>query len=329
LETNSYKDSFALIGYKGTGNIGDEIQSLASRQFLPRVDFTIDREFLNLFEIPEGRRAKMILHGWFSHRPENWPPSESLIPLITSLHLSPGVPSEVILREPALKYLKGFGPIGARDFGTLEALQKAGVESFFSGCMTLTHNRRPVERDGDLVVANEVPGNVLDVIGKKTKKKIEWTSHIGHNDESQTKRFEIAEDLLKTYSKASVVVTTRLHCALPCLAMGTPVLLLDTAKDQWRFDGLNDFVHHCSPEAFLKDNGIYDVDAPPPNPDRHLPHRDALIRRAKEFIATPIDDASYQHPLSWQERYRLLRSAHSRVLGEARDLRKILAEKSA
>jgi hypothetical protein len=322
-------DSFALIGYRGTGNIGDEIQSLASRQFLPRVDFVVDREFLNLFEIPEGGRAKMILHGWFSHQPENWPPSESLIPLITSLHLSPGKPSEVILREPAVKYLKGLGPIGARDFGTLEALQKAGVESFFSSCMTLTHNRRSVERDGDLLVANEIPDDVFDVIQKKTKKKIQWTSHTGYDDENQTKRFEIAEDLLKTYSRASVVVTTRLHCALPCVAMGTPVLLLDTAKDQWRFGGLNDFFHHCSPTEFLKDNNIYDVDAPPSNPDRHLPYRDVLIRRAKEFVATPIDNGSYQHPLSWQERYALLRTACSQALGEARDLRKMLAEKSA
>src|SRR5205085_10361521 len=36
----------------------------------------------------------------------------------------------------------------------------------------------------------------------------------------------VAEDFLKKYATAKLVVTSRLHCALPCLAFGTPVIFI-------------------------------------------------------------------------------------------------------
>ena len=43
---------------------------------------------------------------------------------------------------------------------------------------------------------------------------------------------------MKKYAKAKLVVTTRIHCALPCLALGTPVILVNSSYDDKRFDGL-------------------------------------------------------------------------------------------
>ena len=39
-------------------------------------------------------------------------------------------------------------------------------------------------------------------------------------------RLKISQDLLYKYSKAKFVITSRIHCGLPCLGMGTPVLLV-------------------------------------------------------------------------------------------------------
>ena len=52
-----------------------------------------------------------------------------------------------------------------------------------------------------------------------------------------------AEALIKKYAAASLVVTSRLHCALPCLAVGTPVLFADgerlgASSSNARFGGL-------------------------------------------------------------------------------------------
>ena len=55
-------------------------------------------------------------------------------------------------------------------------------------------------------------------------------------------RLNMAESLVKSYSKAALVVTSRIHCALPCLGLETPVLYLyDDAQAEvssCRLDGL-------------------------------------------------------------------------------------------
>jgi hypothetical protein len=51
----------------------------------------------------------------------------------------------------------------------------------------------------------------------------------------------MAEELLHKYAKAKLVITSRIHCALPCLAMGTPVIFVngfDSFVDSCRFDGI-------------------------------------------------------------------------------------------
>jgi hypothetical protein len=52
-------------------------------------------------------------------------------------------------------------------------------------------------------------------------------------------RWQRALERLKLYSEASLVITSRLHCALPCVAFGTPVLFLHrNMKSDCRFDSL-------------------------------------------------------------------------------------------
>src|ERR1700722_5713902 len=129
---------YGLLSYRNTGNIGDEIQSLAARQFLPQVDYFIDREELSQFSIGKSNRVWTILNGWYCHKPENWPPSNEIVPLLISLHISkqPSIfsglsPVDAILSEPAAHYLRQTGPVGARDLQTLQLLQDARVDSYF------------------------------------------------------------------------------------------------------------------------------------------------------------------------------------------------------
>lgn len=59
---------------------------------------------------------------------------------------------------------------------------------------------------------------------------------------TEDEKFLEAERLLKNYAQAKLVVTSRIHCALPCLAVETPVLYTDDFdKDEvssCRLDGL-------------------------------------------------------------------------------------------
>ena len=49
--------------YSYTTNLGNEIQSIAARRFLPKIDYYIEHEKLNLFQNQE--KVKMILNGWY------------------------------------------------------------------------------------------------------------------------------------------------------------------------------------------------------------------------------------------------------------------------
>lgn len=48
---------------------------------------------------------------------------------------------------------------------------------------------------------------------------------------SEKDRFEYAEELLRCYSKAKLVVTSRIHCALPCTALNTPIIYIENTGE--------------------------------------------------------------------------------------------------
>lgn len=63
---------------------------------------------------------------------------------------------------------------------------------------------------------------------------------------------QMAEDRVKKYAKAKLVVTSRIHCALPCIGLKTPTLFVihDNMNHKGilyntpgRFEGLTDFFH--------------------------------------------------------------------------------------
>ena len=68
------------------------------------------------------------------------------------------------------------------------------------------------------------------------------------------------ENLLERYKKAKVVFTSLIHCALPCIAMGTPVVFIDAgfnnnAAKRDRFGGILDLfpkkMFHCVKKTLL------------------------------------------------------------------------------
>ncbi|WP_306302635.1 polysaccharide pyruvyl transferase family protein [Bacteroides gallinarum] len=59
---------------------------------------------------------------------------------------------------------------------------------------------------------------------------------------SQEEKMKYAEHLVKCYSEASCVITSRIHCALPCTGLETPVIFVENTNDSKystdRFGGL-------------------------------------------------------------------------------------------
>ena len=284
---------YGLFKYE-TENIGDEIQSIAARRFLPSVDAYIDRDRLG--EYCPDEETKIIANGWFMHAPYQWPPkSGKVIPLTVSMYIDQADSKvlDTFFSDTSIKYLNDHGPVGARDLSTLELLQKHGVESYFSGCMTLTLQRDPSIPKGDFVLAVDVPQSVVEMVQSHTGRSVIHASPYFDANMSQDDRFQLAEYFLYLYQSAAAVISTRLHAMLPALALETPVFLVkDRSKyDEKRYAGLAELVNSATDEEYLNDYSLFDVDAPKKNPESYLKIRERLIEKAANFTGFDSDSS--------------------------------------
>ncbi|UTJ05790.1 polysaccharide pyruvyl transferase family protein [Arcobacter roscoffensis] len=266
---------YAIMTYdenKKFFNIGDYIQSLAAKQYLPKIDTYINREELASYK---GEKVKLILNGWFTHNTQNWIPSENIEPLFISFHIN-NTAAQAMLTSKAIEYLKKYQPIGCRDEYTVGILKDKGIEAYFSGCLTTTLDSYKVddkERGKDTYIVDPLysyprkekvfynlkwtiksllNGDTFQLNKKRKHLKNIFDEEILNNaiyinQEPQSnkyndlEKFEMAEDLLHKYARAKLVITSRIHCALPCLALGTPVIFIngfDSFVDTSRFDGI-------------------------------------------------------------------------------------------
>jgi len=101
---------------------------------------------------------------------------------------------------------------------------------------------------------------------------------------------QVTDEYLKRLSKAKLVVTSRIHCALPCLAIGTPVIFIDSELDQNRVSGLKDLFHTITIEK--KDKITVNFDCPPKigmdfnfvNKTDFVKYKNDLISKCEKFI---------------------------------------------
>ena len=244
------REQFGLLS-GASDDLADESQALAASLQLPRVHQVIDRDDPLRLEHP----TRVIFNGCHARRPDLWPPDHpKLIPLLLSVHLSErGGSSHTTLLSPRGRdFLLANAPVGCRDTATLELLESHDVPAYFSGCLTLTFPESTRTRS-DRVVMVDVPpvlrSRLPEDITQRATILSTGTSSIRGLSISQrlhlgrTHRFVAARRLLRLYSGAGLVATTRLHVALSATALGTPAILLMPDPDDPRLSGLKDFVH--------------------------------------------------------------------------------------
>jgi hypothetical protein len=237
---------------------------------------------------------KTILNGWFMHDPVFWPPHPAIQPLPVAMHFAePGVsrlqrwkssPLDQMLGGAGGEWLRRWGPIGARDLWTLDALEARDIPAWHSGCLTLTLPERNVPR-GDVVVACDLPDDALAALRRQTGAPLLTVSHLGGEHFAHDDQVRAAECLLDAYARAAAVVTTRIHCALPCLALGTPVLLLHDGAPGRRVGDMLPLLHSASFTDFAALRHDFDLVAPPPNPETFHPLATRLQSVCQSFVA--------------------------------------------
>lgn len=257
-------------------NLGDEIQVQSAIGFTPKFLGFIPKDELALYC---GEPVKIIMNGWFMHKSVNWPPSNSIKPLLVSFHMSP--PAAQTMLHSGREFFERHAPVGCRDTQTLKQFKHAGIDAYYSGCLTLSLDRERFitnslgERRGvyavDLLYKMQFPTNrkerlltslhlptesmrIRDQLQRKIldelvpavdRDNICFVQHsrlLGKHKDSAFLRHQAAKEALSLYANAKLVITSRIHCALPCLAFGTPVIFVDGAlnchNERARLDGI-------------------------------------------------------------------------------------------
>lgn len=174
------------------------------------------------------------------------PPSEKIHAVPFSLHINRDI------AEEELEYYRTCTDVGCRDELTQRKLAALGVNAYLTGCLSLTFPRRTQvqEQNADKVYLIDVQKRVKDLIPRELLEEATELSSIHrfeilHDSNRMTEQeafdfHKMGEERVKLLrDTAKLVITSRLHAAAPCLAMGIPVIL---TKHDDRFGFIDRFL---------------------------------------------------------------------------------------
>ena len=292
---------------KSTGNnamnIGDEMQQLAGLQFMPHVSAFVERDDLSE-SWGEGGTVQhggtgtnntiIFANAWYDKSARTWPPPADLNPVYLSMHFEDDALPQKSL---SLKSL-GHWPVGTRDTASDQLLTKHAIHSSMLGDLTNTlapicdRSKGGPRKVRIIDVAESalkaiVPKDVIDGAVFDTHKVFLPSQKVTN----QLARYADAYGHLRDYScDTRLIITERIHAALPSVAMGTPVLLIDDAATlpggagglgELRLADAKQFMHVATVEGGAPAG--FDWHNPPQNPEGDT--RLVLLRNLREVAA--------------------------------------------
>lgn len=181
------------------------------------------------------------------------------------------------LTEDEVRYFKKYEPILCRDELTKKTLISYGVEAYLTGCLSVAFPKRDEcsmeKRDKYYFV--DVREQFLGLVPEKIRRNAVYKSQNLYLDEVSTDSMEQGDEmawkLMEEYrNNAKMVITSRLHCMTPCMAMGIPTIAVG-----------NNFSHRYSfVDAFLE---AYDEEQFAEY-DWSIPKTKADVEKAKRLI---------------------------------------------
>jgi hypothetical protein len=225
---------YSSFKYSTSMNIGDEIQTIAAVIALKKCGLEVS-SFLDRDSVGSHNETFLLINGWFDSSRVKFPFPSNIKPIFSNLHIADFYNEKsVFLSDESINYLKKYQPIGCRDNITKEILEKNDVDAYLGYCPTLLFNKRTDEETKNAETVFIVDLDKFVPLPSNLKKsKIEYVKHTLPMKFSHEVKMIIAQEYLDRYRKeAKLVITSRLHCALPCIAMGIPVIVMGDHKDK-------------------------------------------------------------------------------------------------
>jgi len=243
---------------KETHNLGDYVQLLAIDnlyKFMNLYDEDIVKipyNELESWEAVDGEQVILPINIALLEYKENGLSgsfSNSILPVFIGLTLL-----DNNISDKDVAFLKEHEPIGCRDEYTYNNLKRAGIHVWLNGCMTLTmFQKTSIEslRSRSSVLIIDVCNELRDNIPQSIKEKATNLSQIVTLKNDETIQDYVVRRYQMYYNEAKLIITSRLHCAIPCVAMGIPVVLA-VKKVSFRFGWVDKLLHIYTPDEFNK-----------------------------------------------------------------------------
>ena len=245
---------YGIISYrrKGIINIGDDIQLVAIKKIYSRMGIDFDDVIkIDFYDLNSYEGEQVILPicfplfgYWDGEHITCF--SKDITPIFLSLSIL-----DDNLCQDDIDYLRKYAPIGCRDYYTYNNLKKQGVEAYLNGCITLTLSQENAQKNvNSNIICVDLYDEVKELIPPNMIDDCIFKSHIYNNSVEDT--MQLAEDVIDGYCEnAKLVVTSRMHCAVPCIALGIPVIFVNY-QFSYRFSWLENLIHVYTKDEFEK-----------------------------------------------------------------------------
>ena len=248
--------------------MGDYIQTIATEEAIKKcVKGPVVFENVLRIALTDHQGGTCVMQGWYEHKQLTFLPGPDTRPVWVGTHFC--TDARVMIKSLYESSNIRFNDIECRDRSTLNFCKSLGMRAYFSRCLTLTLPRRSSEEDENaeevyiVDCTNEIienlPSNIKVGAQITTQRNFQFKNWM---DWHQCR--EVAEQRMNEYRHhAKLVITTALHCAQPCIAMGIPVIFIHPEMEEAdRFSAMDGIIKIYSLNDLKEGKVQFDVKAP-------------------------------------------------------------------
>lgn len=245
------------IGFskKGESNnriisLGDVLECLAIRNIYQDIGIS-EKELIEVYpyeiDAYDGEYVILPINVYFLNM-KNWSPR--ILPVF--LGITVGGNSK--MDAQTLSYFRRFSPVGCRDERTMRTLIENGIDAYLQGCLVATYPKRPKLPSQKKVFFTNPERGILDYIPRELLDNYEFVTHdyfttseeLFHNGGI----YKLGEQIVEKYrTEARLVVTSKYHSAILCLALGIPVIMV-IENNYYKYTWIEKFIPIYEPKDY-------------------------------------------------------------------------------
>lgn len=226
----------AYFTYHGN-NIGDDIQTFAIRNFFGEPDCYLDRDSLDSYIEEE---IELIANGFMICG--KFPPPSNIYPKYISIGIAgAGAGND---HETVMSHYRQQKYIGCRDTHSVNLCKRFGINGVFIGCPTILIGKRFVKKQSEKIKFIDIDPNIFKFKNEKFfyENNIIFETNYYNIGSDVNKRQSLAEKRINSILDSKLIITTRLHVAMPAIGAGIPVIFIDDGIMNFRITAFPKFV---------------------------------------------------------------------------------------